>query len=125
MQAPSNGKTFTSHFLVTSQRLDNICTLHVGVGDGRFVGYGPNSQVLDGIFGGVERDFSIMERQVTFKLEEDGKDINLGVKAPIFPNLFFLLTVAQLDNWIYKHTAPDNNPYIYIGFTCEGIWEQK
>jgi hypothetical protein len=33
-----------------------------------------------------------------------------------------VVTAAKIDNWLYKHVAPEGNPYIYIGFICEGTW---
>ncbi len=66
-----------SPFVVASKTVGPLGTFHLGWGRGRFVGSGPKSRHLHGIFFGYNRriwkTFEIM-------VEEDGRDVNVGVR---------------------------------------------
>ncbi len=66
-----------SPYVVASKTFDEVGTFHVGWGAGRFIGAGPHSKYVHGIFAGYHRriwgKFEIM-------VEEDGRDVNVGVR---------------------------------------------
>ncbi len=117
----ADAQYFNSSYVVASRSIGIFGTGHLGAGNGRFVGTGGNSSNLNGIFCGIEK--TILEGSscpVTLKFEEDGRDVNFGVEISPCSGLRFHLTVSKLDNWIYQHPAPDNNPTVSVGFCLEG-----
>ena len=113
---------FNSSYLVTSKDMGIFGIGHIGIGNGRFIGSGEVSSKLNGLFCGIEKTFyEGSNNPMALKLEEDGNDINFGIKYRLLPGFDLALTVAKLDNWIFQHPAPDNNPVVIGGFICEGI----
>jgi hypothetical protein len=117
-----SARYFDSSYLVASKDMGIFGIGHIGIGNGRFIGSGEVSSRLNGLFCGIEKTFyEDSMNPMTFKLEEDGNDINFGIKYRLLPGFDLALTVARLDNWIFQHPAPDNNPVVIGGFICEGI----
>jgi len=113
---------FNSYYFVASKDTGGFGTGHIGIGNGRFIGSGEASSKLNGLFAGIEKTFfEDSDNPLTFKLEEDGKDINFGIKYRLLPGFDLVLTAARLDNVIYGHTAPNNSIELIGGFICEGI----
>jgi outer membrane protein OmpA-like peptidoglycan-associated protein len=84
-----------SAFAVTSIPLASFARLNVGLGRGRFVGYGPHGKYFNsdiffneyhqwalGLFGGVE---VYVTPHVALVAEASGRDLNTGVKANFGP----------------------------------------
>lgn len=118
----TSAQYFNSSYVVTSRNMGAFGTWHLGLGNGRFIGTGDNSLKLNGLFGGVEKTvFEGSAYPLILKLEEDGRDVNFGVEIRPLPGFELNLTVAKLDNWIFQHPAPDNNPTVSLGFCIEGI----
>jgi hypothetical protein len=91
---------------VFSKTIDPVGTFHVGWGTGRFVGEGPRSRKLRGVFAGYNRriwkTFEIM-------IEEDGRDVNVGVRH-IFPWITLGAAIEKAEQlW-----SPDFDPYYSI-----------
>jgi len=84
-----------SAYAVTSIPVMDVARLHVGLGRGRFVGYGDKSRYLNtdvffdehhqwaiGLFGGVE---VYVHPKVALVAEVGGRDLNSGIKASFGP----------------------------------------
>ncbi len=84
-----------SLFGVATKSITDFFRVHIGIGRGRYVGYGDRSQYLNtdvffntkhqwafGLFGGLELHIQDFLR---LGLEADGRDINLGVRGNIGP----------------------------------------
>jgi len=113
---------FDSNYLVASKSIGIFGIGHIGIGTGRFIGDGDVSSKLNGLFFGIEKTFyEGSSNPLTFKLEEDGRDINFGVEYILLTNFELNLTVAKLDNWIFQHPAPDDNPTVMLGFCIDGM----
>lgn len=118
-----NAQYFNSSYIVTSKDIGIFGTVHLGLGNGRFIGTGDNSLKLNGLFGGIEKTiFEGSGCPLTLKLEEDGRDVNFGIEIRPLPDLKLNLTVAKLDNWIFQHPIPDNNPTVSLGFCLECVF---
>jgi peptidoglycan-associated lipoprotein len=92
-----------SGFVVISVPVGSLLRLDAGLGRGRYVGYGDRSKYLNtdilfgghhqwavGLFGGAELKLLDMPTaqlpwRASLALEEDGRDVNAGVKANIGP----------------------------------------
>jgi hypothetical protein len=115
-----NAQYFNSSYIVASDDMGVFGTAHVGLGNGRFIGTGDNSSKLNGLFAGIEKTvFEESSCPIVLKLEEDGRDVNFGVEIQPLPDLKLYFTVAKLDNWIFQHSAPDNNPTVSLGFCLQ------
>jgi len=67
-----------SPYVVASKTIDPVGSFHLGWGMGRFQGGGPNSRHFHGIFFGYNRR---VWRTLEVMVEEDGRDVNFGVRA--------------------------------------------
>jgi hypothetical protein len=113
---------FNSNYIVASKSIGIFGIGHIGLGTGRFVGTGAVSSRLNGLFFGIEKTFyEGSNNPLTLKLEEDGRDVNFGVEYIFLPGFELNLTVTKLDNWIYQHPAPDNDPTVMLGFSIDGV----
>jgi hypothetical protein len=113
---------FDSNYIVASKNIGIFGIGHIGVGTGRFVGTGEVSSRLNGLFFGIEKAFyKDSNNPLTLKLEEDGRDVNFGIEYVILENFELNFTVTKLDNWIFQHPAPDNNPTVMLGFCIDGV----
>lgn len=78
---------------------------HVGFGTGRFVGYGPISKYLHGLFFGVEREFLSKSSQSLKGIVEfsDGRDTNLGLRYKAHEGLSLDLALNEIENILDTH----------------------
>jgi hypothetical protein len=78
---------------------------HIGVGGGRFVGHGPISKYLHGLFIGVERELLVRGPQSLKAILEfsDGRDTNVGLRFTIPEGLRIELAITEIDNLLGKH----------------------
>jgi hypothetical protein len=94
----------------------------MGIGNGRFVGTGEVSSKLNGFFCGIEKTFlADTPYPFTFKLEEDGKDVNFGIMFRLVPGINITYTASKLDNLLYNHPAPNNDGEYMIGFNVDAM----
>lgn len=105
-----------SFFIVSSYNIKNY-EIHLGIGRGEFVGYGPHSKYLNtdiftetshdlalGLFMGFEYKYSDMLNPV---FEIDGRDLTLGIKGHyILIDYFFEITKIELWIWRAKNLYP-------------------
>lgn len=111
----------SSSYVVASKDLGMFGIGHIGIGSGRFTGSGEASSKLNGLFCGIEKTlFEDTGNPLSFKLEEDGKDVNFGIKYRLLPGFDMVLTAAKLDNWLFQHKPPNENIEFMAGFICEG-----
>jgi len=110
-----------SSYLVATKTISEYLELTVGVGRGKFVGYGPRSHLLNfdvffdeyhenfvfGLFGGVK---FMVPGGGSFILEADGRDANLGVQyeTGLFKGT---LALTKLDQFAADEGSP-NTPRI-------------
>jgi hypothetical protein len=91
---------------VFSKTIDPVGTFHAGWGGGRFVGQGPTSEKMRGIFLGYNRriwkTFEIM-------IEEDGRDVNVGVR-----HTFPWITLGAAIEKAEQLGSDDFDPYYSI-----------
>jgi hypothetical protein len=111
---------YTSYFVVVSRNLGDDLILHAGIGTGRFVGGGLASSQLHGFFMGIEKTYiSWWGTIYILKLEEDGRNVNIGAKFLLSPSLSLAISAYDLDNGIYQHLDPENDPKVSVGVTYD------
>lgn len=106
-----------SFFIVSSYNIAKKYGIHLGLGRGEFVGYGPHSKYLNtDIFTDISNDLAIglfmgfefkYSNPLNFILEIDGRDLNLGLKGHyMLIDYFFEIAKLELLIWGAKDLYP-------------------
>jgi len=91
---------------------------HLGIGSGRFVGHGPISKKLGGVFFGVKREFLSRRGNIlAIMAEVDGRDVNAGARYSTPKGLGLNLAVAEIDNLLKEHREAGLNVTYCLGVT--------
>jgi TolA-binding protein len=129
-----------SFYIVANRKFNRLIELNVGLGRGKFVGYGPHSSQpnTDMFFSEKHENFAIglfMGAKFNFKkwlnliLEADGRDINLGIQSEL-GKLRGEISVLKLENTLWERADQEQTSRINFGLSFktpffEGREEEK
>ncbi len=123
-----------SAYLVTSRRFNENFEITIGMGRGRFVGYGPLSRLLNfdvffdeehetfaiGVFGGLKLS---IPHGLSFLVETDGRDANLGMQYEY--GLFKgAIGFTKLEHLFYEEELPIT-PRVNVSFSVKALSFEK
>lgn len=95
-------------YIVSSKHVGQLGMMHLGYGNGRFIGDEVYSEGIAGVFFGWEKEipFGPDNRALIFAAEVDGRDINAGTKYRINSEHTITFALRELDNWFFPHPYP-------------------
>ncbi len=117
---------FFSFYGVISKHLNPSLILHIGIGRGEFIGYGPRSKYLNtdkflktpheyftfGLFSGIE---FLLTPSLHLALEGDGRDINLGAFIDV-EKFKFVIEMQKIEHFLFKG-YPQFQPRFNVGIS--------
>lgn len=116
----SGAQYFNSYYVVMSKELFGLGTIHLGKGDGRFVGTSEVGSQANGFFFGIEKTFFEDTRNpFTVMLEEDGRGINFGMRLCVIPGMNMVFSADKLDNVLYRRPAPNDQIECMVGIIVQ------